>query len=658
MKQCPQCSRVYSDTTLNFCLEDGTWLTEEAVEDSPKTAVFPEATEMDAATLRQVTVTKPTEVLNTDAPEGLLRDKTRLTKRSALVAVALLILILGTLGAWMYRSSGTRTTKSGISLQSAKISRLTASGKVVAATISPDGKYVAYVADDGGQQSIWLRQTATSSNIQLVPPIESGYSGLTFSPDGNYVYYSVFENDSTGALFQIPVLGGAARKLLTGIRSAPAFSPDGRQIAFLRSRGLEDDLLIANGDGSGERVLHSRGGDTQLFRGNLSTISWSPDGKTIACFLRNVPENYMTVIAVAVESGEATVFTAKRWFEAKQVAWLADGASILVAAQDTASSEFNIWQVSYPAGEVQRITNDLESYRTVSLTADNTTLATVQAERTSKIWVMPANDSAHATQITHDQTFYNRLGWTPDGRLIFNSNASGNFDLYSVDPDGRNVKQLTTDSGWNGDPTVSADGRTIIFMSDRSGPPHIWRMDIDGGNQKQITTDSFNVRPQLSPDGQWIVYATSAKQGWYIWKMPAGGGDPVQLTDVLSDYPVFSPDGKQIACYYWETPNAPTRIAILSVEGGRPLKLLTPTLPSGRETNLEWTADGRSIVYGVTKNGVANLWAHPVDGGEPKQITNFTAERILWFDLSPDGKRLATTRGTLTSDVLLIRDFK
>jgi Tol biopolymer transport system component len=658
MKRCPECSRVYPDDTLNFCLEDGSWLAIDGrTEDAPTAVLSGDDLGNEDVTRQQVTITAAGDNAESTVRQYAAGSKYKSKIVTGIVVGAVALAALAS-GAWYYRSFGKGFKASFISLQSANFTRATSSGKVTGAAISPDGKYIAHTIDDGGQQSLWVSQTAASSNAQLVSPGQVGYVGLAFSPDGNYVYYTVLEADATGVLYQIPVLGGQSRKVLTGIRSAPSFSPDGKQIAFFRSGGLEDAVMIANADGSNPRQLALRTGDEQFFRGSFCTLAWSPDGNTIASPLRNFPENYTTVAGISVETGEVKRITQQRWFDVKQVTWLADGGGILTTAQQDANSGYKIWEISYPSGEAQKVTNDLSTYLSVSLTADNNAMATVQAERTSHLWVAPINDSSRGVQITNDRNFHSRVSWTPDGRLIYNSDATGTLDLYLADADGRNAKQLTANAGWNGDVSLTSDGRAIIFMSDRLGPPHIWRMNIDGSDQKQLTTEAYNVRPELSPDGQWIVYATSLKQGWYVWKMPAGGGQPVQLSEKLADYPTFSPDGKYVACYYWEENNSPTRIAILSVNGGPPIKVLMPTLPVGRETNLKWTADGKSIVYGVTLNGVANLWAQPISGENPKQITNFTSDRIIWFDISRDGKQLALSRGMTTNDVVLIKDFR
>jgi len=201
---------------------------------------------------------------------------------------------------------------------------------------------------------------------------------------------------------------------------------------------------------------------------------------------------------------------------------------------------------------------------------------------------------------------------------------------------------------------VSPDGRYIVFMSDRAGAPHIWRMDIDGGNLKQLTDKHDEEDPALSRDGKWVAYTMYLNKGT-IWKVGIDGGEPTQITDRFSENAAFSPDGKQIVCLYLAEPAGSRSLALLPSEGGQPVE----TLPfTGPITKLRWTVDGRALVYGATRNGVTNLWAQPIDGSPPKQLTNFASELIFSFDLSRDGKQVAMSRGTQTSDVVLINNFK
>jgi len=152
-----------------------------------------------------------------------------------------------------------RFKQEAISFASAKLQRLTTTGKATRVAISPDGKYVVHVQDDGGQQSLWTRQVATQSNVEIVAPAAVAYDSLTFSPDGDYIYYGVSSQDiPQSELFQVPTLGGAPKKVLVNLESSNtiSFSPDGKQFAFVRSEsGKEFALMIANADGMGERKL-------------------------------------------------------------------------------------------------------------------------------------------------------------------------------------------------------------------------------------------------------------------------------------------------------------------------------------------------------------------------------------------------------------------
>jgi TolB protein len=359
-----------------------------------------------------------------------------------------------------------------------------------------------------------------------------------------------------------------------------------------------------------------------------------------------------------VATGEIKFFTPRKWGQVSQVAWFGDGGHLLVTALDQGGDTFNIWQLSYPAGEGVKLTNDLNSYPTISLTADHRLLAAAQTEKVSNIWVMPATDSTRAKQITQGRNLNGNPSWTPDGKIVYPANTGGgNRDLFLIDSRGGNTKQITTNSHFNFNPSVSPDGRYIVFVSDRTGTSHLWRMDIDGANAKQLT-DTSDAVPNLSPDSQWVVYLSCANK-CTIWKVGIDGGQPLQITDKASAFPNISPDGKQVACAYLEDPNAPFKLAILPFAGGPPSRTFAvPVAFLGEETAFRWAADGRAIVFGVTSNGVTNLWAQPVDGSPPKQLTNFASERIFGFDFSRDGKQVALSRGTQTSDVVLISDFK
>jgi eukaryotic-like serine/threonine-protein kinase len=574
-------------------------------------------------------------------------------KAIALTAVVSLVVLAG-IGFVIYKFV-TRNRTNSISLEAAKFTRLTATGNATGAAISPDGKWLVHVQDDGEQKSLWLRQVAVAnSNTQIVPPAPVRFFGVAFSPDGNYVYYAVREgSQDTGSLYQVPVLGGTPRKLFTGIKSCISFSPDGKRIAYFDFYEDEDRLMIANADGSGQRQLAMRHGDEYFFQGDFPAVSWSPDGKTIATPVAVTSQNFMSVATVSVATGEVKFLTPRRWNLVRQAVWF-NADTILTTAAERAGEAFSIWQLSYPSGAVTKLTNDLNSYPTISLTSDSASIAAVMTELNNNIWVMPAFDAARATQVTQGRNLVGNPVFTPDGKLVYPLKQPVGGDLYLLDLANGTKKQLTANAGDNVVPSVSADGRYIVFMSDRTGAFHIWRMDIDGGNLKQLTDNHDEEVPNISPDSQWVAYEMYLNKST-IWKVGINGGQPTQITDKGSENPVFSPDGKQIACLYLAQPAGSQTLAILPSAGGEPTK----TLPfTGPITNLRWTVDGRALVYGATRNGVTNLWAQPIDGSAPKQLTNFASERIFNFDFSRDGKQIALSRGTQTSDVVLISNFK
>jgi serine/threonine protein kinase len=587
-------------------------------------------------------------------------------KLGAAIVIGLLIVAVAVTGIWIYRSSTGGQKKSAPS-QAAKLQRLTSSGKASDAAISPDGKYVAHVKSDSGQQGLWLRQVATTSDTQIVPPSTQIYFGITFSKDGDYIYYALGERTAAGrTLYQVPALGGASRKVIESVSSPVSLSPDGTRLAFIRAtlgRG-ESALVVANADGTGERQIAMR---MVPYPFNNGGPSWSPDGKRIAsCVIAQGSDGapVMRVVELQVESGAESPIISQDWppQNLPQVAWLTDGSGLLLHAAERGSASSQIWHISYPGGEVRKITNDLNNYNRLSLTADSSTLVTIQTEGASSVWVAPEAEAVRARQISAGR--YDGQGglvWMTGGKIVHASRESGLMDIWTMDQDGKNPKQLTKHAGDNTSPCATADGRYIVFTSTRSRATRsIWRMDADGGNLKQLTEGPGDLFPQSSPDGRWVVFHSQRSGSLRVWKVSIDGGEPVRLTDKWTANPTVSPDGTLVACFYREDqPNAPVKVAIIPFAGGDPVKVLDLPRPSFTgPAGLRWTPDGRALTYIDTINGVSNIWSLPLDGGQPVQLTDFKTDQIFWFDFSRDGKQLALSRGTQTSDVVLIRDFR
>ena len=474
-------------------------------------------------------------------------------------AVLILLVIVALVGAGALVVKVLRRPRPVPSFQTMNMVRLTTSGAVTNVAISPDGKYVVHALRDGAQQSLWVRQTATQSLVQLVAPAPAIYVGLTFSSDGNFIFYNVASRDSPQrALFRVPALGGTPVKLLENLRGgAVSVSPDGRQIAFIRvAPGGESALMIANADGTGVRQLVGHGNPP----GAMDAPAWSPDGQRIAYALLDHRRNDTTIVEAHVADGSVRPVTDRRWLRIIKLAWLSDGRGLLALATPGDSFVYQVWHLSYPDGSAQRLTNDLNSYSSMSLAAGTDTIAVVQSETSANIWVAPANDIDRMQAVTSGSGKADSpTDWTPDGRIVYHSTASGTYDIWITGTDGASPQRLTSGARVNQGPAVSPDGRSIVFHSDRTGSPHLWRMNIDGSDQRQLTNGpSGEQGAHFSPDGRWIVYRTSFGRT-AVWKIPAGGGTAVQLTGRISYASAVSPDGKLIAYVYRDDDGGPFR---------------------------------------------------------------------------------------------------
>jgi Tol biopolymer transport system component len=480
--------------------------------------------------------------------------------------------------------------------------------------------------------------------------------GLAFSPDGNYIYY--LRTEKTGivsVLHRVPALGGTARKLIEDVDSPITFSPDGARIAFVRGypEPGESALVVANTDGTNERRLAVRKAP-DFFH----SPAWSPDGRVIACAAGGLTGgSHMSVVEVGTTDGAERPLTSERWLNVEQVAWLADGRGLVMAALDQAARLTQIWHLAYPGGEARRVTNDLNNYHGLSLAADSRRLVAIESDQLSNLWVAPSAEAGSARQITYGSGKYSRLCWTPDGKIIFAANSGGTRDLWMMEADGSNRKQLTAESGVNMWPTVTPDGRYLVFSSNRASAANtfnLWRMELSGGNAQQLTRGSGEFAPRLSPDGKWVVYMSIGLGKPTLWKVPIEGGEPVQLTDKPSALPAVSPDGKLIACQYWdEQLNSRWVTAIIPIEGGAPVKVF-----NFQATAIRWSPDGRALTYIDQRGGVSNLWSQSLSGEPPRQLTDFKGDYVFDFDWSRDGKQLALARGVVTNDVVLISDLK
>lgn len=609
----------------------------------------------------QLHPTETRSAINTITESLTIEIKRHKFGASVVLATVLAVIALGTFGIYKLVTRTPPVAR----FQNIGLSRVTNSGDVIDATLSPDGKYIVYVRSDRNYQSLWIRQVSTANDKEIVPSAHVGFFGITFSPDGSEVYYAVKVKLDTGTLYRIPSLGGPAVKVLEHIDTPISFAPDGKRFVFVRGsypNPGESALVIANVDGSNEQILVVRKRPDRFTPLFFTGPSWSPDGKLIAATVMT-SARVCNVLAFPVDGGPEQMLTREPWPFAARVQWLPDMSGLLVVAGDGINVSQH-WMLSYPDGEKRRITNDLSAYRVISLTADGQKLATIQIDGLINLWVAPEGDATRAVRLpTGNVGFYasagNNLSWTRDDRVVYMSNEGGVPDIWIADPNGANRKQLTTQGATS--PVATSDGKYIVFISARDGILAIWRMNIDGSNPVRLTNGPSDVYPSLTPDGKWVYYTDNDGAKPTLWKVSIDGGTPVQVLDHLASSAVVSPDGKLLAYSYPESQDPfapPNRVAVVNLADNSPVTTFSFGPSSTVPTLIQWSADGKSVHYSVNTNSVSNVWSQALAGGEPTQVTDFKDSLMTGFAWSKDGKLFASMRGSLLRDAVLIADLR
>jgi serine/threonine protein kinase/Tol biopolymer transport system component len=540
--------------------------------------------------------------------------------------------------------------------QTMRLAKLTYSGNVESfnAAISPDGKYLAYVTKDAGEEGLLIKQTATDSGITIVSQGPNDITGVAFSPDSNFVYYSMSERGGQSALYQAPAMGGPPRKLIADAEKNATFSPDGKTLAVIRN---STQILLADAaDGGNIRELR------KAEEGNrYINLSWSPKGDVIAAvyFSQNDSNDHLVKIS-ATDGAESKISSTVPWLRLRGVSWLPDASAIVVSGRDRDIQASQLWEIGYPGGVTRRITNDLTNYQGATLTRDGKSILSIQENYRSNLWT--GMGGAPAKQISSEMgrdEGMSGVAIAPNGKAAYTVRIKGDQDIWTVNADGTDNRQVTFNVKANFAPAFSPDGRYIVFLSTRGGNIDIWRMDADGSNPLQLTNSvEQESDPYLSPDGKFVYFASlGGDQTQFIKRVPVEGGTAERLTEFGSRRPVVAPDGKAFVCEARESLNDPSpKLTIVSMSDGSVVTLNAPT--AVRSRTIRWTADGKGLIFIDSKNRVDNLWIQPIDGSPARQLTNFESDRIFRFDVTRDGSAFAMARGSEDSDVVMVSDFR
>jgi Tol biopolymer transport system component/DNA-binding winged helix-turn-helix (wHTH) protein len=521
------------------------------------------------------------------------------------------------------------------------------------AVITPDGKYVAYTGETGGKQNIWLRQLETSENIQIVPPSEHDYLGLAISHDGNSLYFvRRNQTDQTpAAVYRVMTFGGIPVKITENTEGWISVSPDDRQISFVRCKYQDDDfcsLFVAGADGTNERKLLTRPRPIRI-----GANQFSPDGKSIAFAAGQSWNggNDFRLLRVDVASGAESVISPQTFFNIKDLKWLPAGDGLLLTARETLEGRLRIWQVLTATGEARVLTKDAANYVSISLDKTADKMIATQISNSFRLYLASASDLNNPKNLTAANGTF---AFAPGGKIVYSGDDG---DIWTINRDGGEQRQLTNNSFTDFSPRVSPDGRYIYFASNRTGSNQVWRMNADGSNQIQLTRTEGGYPRFSTMDGKWIYFESGLHQT--LWRVSTDGGEEIQVSEGKVSWPAFSFDGNFVA-YFFRAKESDNRIkiAVMSVENRKVLKTFSLADDRSSPIIIAWERDNKSLNY-ITANGSKNsLWRQSLDNDDPRLIADLGNEGIEDFAVSPEGSNFGFIRGRWIYDAVLIEGLK
>lgn len=561
--------------------------------------------------------------------------------------------VTGVLVLLFFLPTGSRYLRNWLNPPQQSMTWVTNAGTSVFAAVSRDGKWIVHTDERGGNQRLVLINTATSTPSEIAAAASVRYVGITFSQDGNWLYFTRFYKGN-GSVYRLALPGGAPPvKIKDDVDSPISFSPKEDRFAFVRLDTSETvySLVVSTIDGLNEQVLDTRK-DGKAF--SVYGLTWSPDGAVVVCPVGTWSDNdnyKVELMAVDVATHRTQMIGDNSWHGILEIAWQDDMSGLILSGKNQGSGPFQLWRISYPDGALQLLTRDLAEYRGVSLSGQD--IVTV---RTEWWWDLAVAD--RESDFTIPWTIASGGGltyglvWAGNQRLVFSAMSGERLNISRVDVNGSNQVKIPGQLNDSYSPAISADGRFVVFSSNRTGKFNIWRMNLeDGSDLKQLTFTDGNFYPDVSSDNQWVTYDNQQKGQLSVWKVPLEGGNAIKVADKYR-MPVFSPDNELIAARY-DPESGTNDAAIFLASGGEPIERFA--IPMFDWQRVHWLSQN-TLSYIDKVDGYPNIWSYDRQTKTRKQLTHFTRNQILAYQWSPDNSQLACQLGTKSSNVVRIKN--
>jgi serine/threonine protein kinase len=535
-------------------------------------------------------------------------------------------------------------------LENAQFTRLTDfPGTETDAAISPDGRFVVFVADRDGPRDIFLTQVGTGRFINLThgdEPLQTSIRSVGFSGDGSEVW---LHRDMSTPVRTMPLMGGKPRAFLGPGSQNVAWTPDGTRMVYHTS-DPGDPMFVAEQSGNNAREIFVSQPDT-----HNHFPAWSPDGQWIYFASGNPIVNEMDLWRLPSRGGMPQQLTHHNSFVAYPTP--IDRTTVLYVARDGSGGGPWLWALDVERKETRRISIGVEKFSSIAASADGRRLVAAVGDPSAALWSVPILDRVAGESDVKPYPLPTIRALMPrfgaDSLFYLSSRGAGDGLWRYQNGEAQEIWKGATGALLE-PPAVSADGRVAIVLR-RNGSPRLHVETGEGTEPKDLLAGTLAVRgtPSWSPDGKWIVIGGHDGQGDGLFKIPVDGGAPVRIASGPAANPVWAPDGTLIL------------YAGADVGGFSPLLAVRPD-----GTRTEWPhitverdgerirflPGGKALIYMQGYATFQDFWILDMATKSARQLTHFTPYNTTMrtFDITPDGKQIVFDRLRENSDIVLI----